>query len=970
MVTDSFKGMEMLGVKVCVFRYLLAVSFIYAAIAGPVTDPVEVKALRAIKGAFKDPMKHLQSWGKGDPCSSNWLGVWCFDSIGSDGYVHVHQLDLMWNNISGSIPKEIGNILSLELLLLNGNQFSGSLPDEIGRLTNLVRLQLDENQLSGVIPKSFANLTKLKHLHLNNNSLSGQIPPELSRLPNILHLLLDNNNLSGYLPPEFSETARLTILQLDNNRFDAAEIPASYGSPNLLKLSLRNCSLRGNIPDLSGSPVLYVVDLSWNQLTGSLPSSKLAGNMTTIDLSNNNLNGSIPANFSDLPNLQRLSLWNNSLSGSVPSTLWRNINFSSVTDRMLDLRNNLFSNTSGDINPPKHVMLRLQGNPVCGNKNKLKIVQFCGTDIKNKESLGSSDNSTVLCSMQSCPAEDFFEYVPESPIPCFCASPLRVGYRLKSPSISDFPPYRDLFEVYVTTALNLDLYQLKIDSFMWEEGPRLRMYLKLYPKFNNHSSIFNSSEIQRIRSILTMWTLARSNLFGPYELLNFTLLVALESSKPSISKGGLAGIVLGAAACALIISLVVAVLITKRQARYRRPAKKNQELSMPIHITGLKSFSFNEMALATSNFSDSAQIGRGGYGRVYKGILADKTVVAIKRAQEDSVQGQKEFFTEIELLSRLHHRNLVSLLGYCNEDEEQMLIYEFMPNGTLRDCLSGNSFVIFYQLILSLYFFFSKVAQAKEPLSFAMRLRIALGSAKGILYLHTEADPPIFHRDVKASNILLDPKYNAKVADFGLSRLAPVPDCDGVMPGHVSTIVKGTPGYLDPEYFLTRKLTDKSDVYSLGVVFLELLTGMHPIQHGKNIIREVNAAYQSGIYFAVIDNRMGCYHPQCVEKFMKLAFRCCQDETDSRPAMLEVVRELEHIWQLMLELESLQLDLTDIESDEVLDMMPPPRSIENLFSGEVITSSLSVSTIRHPNASTDVSGSELLSDVAPMIRPR
>ncbi|KAI3845424.1 hypothetical protein MKW92_004876, partial [Papaver armeniacum] len=132
----------------------------------------------------------------------------------------------------------------------------------------------------------------------------------------------------------------------------------------------------------------------------------------------------------------------------------------------------------------------------------------------------------------------------------------------------------------------------------------------------------------------------------------------------------------------------------------------------------------------------------------------------------------------------------------------------------------------------------------------------------------------------------------------------------------------------------------------------------------------VHAAYQSGIYFAVIDNRLGCYHPQCVEKFMKLAFRCCQDETDSRPAMLEVVRELEHIWQLMLELESLPLDLTDIESDEVLDMMPPPRSIENLFSGEVMTSSSSVSTIPHPNASTDVSGSELLSDIEPVIKPR
>jgi serine/threonine protein kinase len=155
----------------------------------------------------------------------------------------------------------------------------------------------------------------------------------------------------------------------------------------------------------------------------------------------------------------------------------------------------------------------------------------------------------------------------------------------------------------------------------------------------------------------------------------------------------------------------------------------------------------------------------------------------------------------------------------------QMLVYEYMPNGTLRDNLS---------------------AKAKEGLSFAMRLRIALGSSRGILYLHTEADPPIFHRDIKASNILLDSKFVAKVADFGLSRLAPLPETEGSAPGYVSTVVKGTPGYLDPEYFLTHKLTDKSDVYSLGVVFLELLTGMQPISHGKNLVREVN--YQSSVF--------------------------------------------------------------------------------------------------------------------------
>ncbi|KAL0375484.1 UNVERIFIED_CONTAM: putative LRR receptor-like serine/threonine-protein kinase [Sesamum radiatum] len=275
-------------------------------------------------------------------------------------------------------------------------------------------------------------------------------------------------------------------------------------------------------------------------------------------------------------------------------------------------------------------------------------------------------------------------------------------------------------------------------------------------------------------------------------------------------------------------------------------------------MDGVKPFSFEELQMATSSFNITTQIGQGGYGKVYKGTLADGVVVAIKRAQQGSLQGDKEFYTEIEMLSRLHHRNLVSLVGYCDEKDEQMLVYEFMPNGSLHDLLS---------------------AKYTAPLNFATRLHIALGAARGILYLHTEADPPIIHRDIKANNILLDSKWTAKVSDFGISRLAPESDAKGITTAHVSTNVKGTPGYVDPEYFLTHKLTEKSDVYSLGIVFLELLTGMQPISHGRNIVRE----------------KHGSVPFRHVKKFMALALRCSLDETKDRPSMLEVVRELENI---------------------------------------------------------------------------
>ncbi|KAG4377827.1 hypothetical protein GLYMA_18G217000v4 [Glycine max] len=928
--------------------YALAVSFclITFIAASLPTDPSEVDALIEIKNSLIDPKNNLKNWNKGDPCAANWTGVWCFDQKGDDGYFHVREiylmtmnlsgslspqlgqlshleiLNFMWNDLTGTIPKEIGNIKSLKLLLLNGNKLSGSLPDELGNLPNLNRFQVDENQLSGPIPESFANMTNIRHLHLNNNSFSGELPSTLSKLSNLIHLLVDNNNLSGHLPPEYSMLDELAILQLDNNDFSGSEIPSTYANlTRLVKLSLRNCSLQGAIPDFSSISKLTYLDLSWNQITGPIPSNKVADNMTTFDLSNNRLNGSIPHFF--YPHLQKLSLANNLLSGSIPGSIWQNMSFSAKDKLTIDLQNNSFSDVLGNLTPPENVTLRLSGNPICKNSNIQSIGQYCGPEADNKAAQDST-NST-FCPVQSCPVDDFYEYAPSSPVPCFCAAPLRIGYRLKSPSFSYFAPYRSSFEDYITRSLDLDLYQLSIDSVAWEEGPRLRMYLKLFPSYNDSgSSMFNESEVHRIKGIYSSWHFPRTDFFGPYELLNFTLLGPYANS----------------VACALAISAIIILLISKRNMKYQKKiSRKRMSTNVSIKIDGMKAFTYKELAIATNKFNISTKVGQGGYGNVYKGILSDETFVAVKRAEEGSLQGQKEFLTEIELLSRLHHRNLVSLIGYCNEKEEQMLVYEFMPNGTLRDWISGKS------------------RKTKGSLNFSMRLRIAMGAAKGILYLHTEANPPIFHRDIKASNILLDSKFTAKVADFGLSRLVPDLYEEGTGPKYVSTVVKGTPGYLDPEYLLTHKLTDKCDVYSLGIVYLELLTGMQPISHGKNIVREVNTARQSGTIYSIIDSRMGLYPSDCLDKFLTLALRCCQDNPEERPSMLDVVRELEDIITMLPEPETLFSDVSLLNSGNIA----PPSSA---------TTSTSNVTREEQHMSSYVSGSDLVSDVIPTVVPR
>ncbi|BAH93196.1 Os05g0481100 [Oryza sativa Japonica Group] len=948
------------GGVLCAVTLVVLLPFLEAA-DGKSTDPSEVSALMAIKGSLVDPMNNLKNWNRGDPCTKNWTGVFCHDL--GDTYLHVTELqlfrrnlsgnlvpevsllsqlkilDFMWNNLTGNIPKEIGNITTLKLILLNGNQLSGLLPDEIGNLQSLTRLQVDQNHLSGAIPKSFANLRSVKHLHMNNNSLSGQIPSELSRLNTLLHLLVDNNNLSGPLPPELAAAKSLKILQADNNNFSGSSIPTLYyNMSGLFKLSLRNCSLQGAIPDLSAIPQLDYLDLSWNQLTGSIPTNKLASNITTIDLSHNMLNGTIPSNFSGLPYLQLLSLKNNLLDGSVPSEIWAGVNPNRNGSLVLDFQNNSLNMLPAEISPPPpNVTVVLYGNPICENSSETLIINLCRLQSINLEKSKQETSTAMVCG--ACPTEKNYEYNPSFSDQCFCAVPLGVGLRLKSPGVTDFHPYENAFKIDLTSLLQLFPYQLYIENYIWEVGPRLNMHLKLFP---SNTSLFNMSEVVRLRHVLAGWEITLLDVFGPYELLNFTL-GSYEDEYPNLassglSKAALGGILASTIASAIALSAVVTALIMRRNSRTNRISRRSLS-RFSVKIDGVRCFTYEEMTSATNNFDMSAQVGQGGYGIVYKGILADGTIVAIKRAHEDSLQGSTEFCTEIELLSRLHHRNLVALVGYCDEENEQMLVYEFMPNGTLRDHLSGKS---------------------KPPLGFGLRLHIALGASKGILYLHTDADPPIFHRDVKASNILLDSKYVAKVADFGLSRLAPVPDVEGALPAHVSTVVKGTPGYLDPEYFLTHKLTDKSDVYSLGVVFLELLTGMKPIEHGKNIVREVKKAYRSGNISEIMDTRMGLCSPECVDSFLQLAMKCSRDETDARPSMTEIVRELELILKIMPEGDLIQLETPQTYSGRAMSKDPMSKSTSNSTNGNYLASSQTFTSV-------DASSSGVLSG---MVSPR
>ncbi|KAK4774453.1 hypothetical protein SAY86_009388 [Trapa natans] len=746
----------------------------------------------------------------------------------------LESLDLRGNYFDGSIPAFFKNLQRLKFLGLSGNELTGRIPSELGQLSSLETIIIGYNKFEGAIPSEFGNLLNLQYLDLAVGTLNGQIPTELGKLEKLTALYLYKNNFSGIIPSEIGRMSSLVFLDLSDNQI-SGDIPESVGDlKNLQLLNLMCNRLVGHVPSqLAELPKLQVLALWKNSLTGSLPPNLgMKSPLQWLDVSSNSLSGQIPAGLCSSGNLTKLILFRNAFSGPIPIGLSRCKSLVRVR-----VHHNLISGTiPGGFGTLRSLQwLELAYNNISGRipqdfslTSSLSFVDLSHNRLESAVPSGIFLNPSLQTFISSNNKLD--GKIPDQFQNCPSLSVLDLSSNALSGNIpSSIASCRKLVKI--------DLRGNHVDG----EIPRSLATLPTLAILNLSNNSLTGGIPENLGSspALESLSLSYNNLVGPVPTTPF-----LTSINPNDLAGnpGLCGgillpcsqkissrsrpqkgmrvyhIVVGfAVGAAVMLCLGLAAFAGKSIYRrwylydtsylYSRWFKKGRE-EWPWRLVAFQRVSFTTGDILGS-INDSNIIGMGGTGVVYKAeVHRPRAVVAVKklwRSGSDLENGE-DLLREVNLLGRLRHRNIVKLLGYVHNESDVMMVYEYMPNGNLGTALHGKQV-------------------GRLLVDWISRYNVAVGVAQGLNYLHSDCHPPVIHRDIKSNNILLDANLDARIADFGLAKMM-------VHKNQTVSVVVGSYGYIAPEYGYTLKVDEKSDIYSYGIVLLELLTGKMPLDPG------------------------------------------------------------------------------------------------------------------------------------------
>ncbi|XP_042478880.1 receptor-like protein kinase 7 [Macadamia integrifolia] len=835
----------------------------------------------------------------------------------------LQYLDLGFNSFSGTFP-DFSALTQLELLSLNASGFSGPFPwSSLANMTNLAFLSLGDNvfdkapfpvevlkleklywlylsncSLEGVIPVGIGNLTLLINLELADNNLTGEIPVDIGKLTNLWQLEVYDNHLTGKFPPGFGNLTslnyfdasknqlegdlselrfltKLMSLQLYENQFTGG-VPEEFGDfRNLVNLSLYTNQLTGPLPQKLGSWADFIfIDASDNYLTGSIPPDMCKnGKMNKLLLLQNKFTGEIPANYANCTSLIRFRVNNNSLSGTVPPGIWGLPNV-----HIIDLTMNRFegSITSDIANAKSLAQLYLRTNRFSGElpPEITKASSLSSIDLSFNKFSGqilSSIGELMNLNNLYLQNNQFSGSIPASLTSCLYLNVINFAGNSLSGSIpSALGSFQSL------NSLNLS------DNELSGSIPSSLSSLKL--------SLLDLSNNQLSGSIPQSLSIEAYNgsFAGNPGLCssNINSFQRCSSDSGSVAiRTVISCFVVGAAV--LILSVGLYLFLKKRQ-------KANQGRTMSRDSWDLKSFhvmSFSEHDILDS-IKEENLIGKGGSGNVYRVVVGDGKELAVKhiwnnRPESKSSRSsaamlkrrngyEEELEAEVATLSSIRHVNVVKLYCSITSEDSSLLVYEYMPNGSLWDRLHTCE---------------------KMELDWVTRHEIAVGAAKGLEYLHHGCEKPVIHRDVKSSNILLDEFLKPRIADFGLAKI--VRASGGSKDSSSTHVIAGTHGYIAPEYAYTCKVNEKSDVYSFGVVLMELVTGKRPTEpefgENKDIVYWVNrmVGIRRESVIGIVDPRIPKELKEDAVKVLRIATMCTANLPTLRPSMRTVVQMLE-----------------------------------------------------------------------------